>query len=62
MILLGADGKAPVQFVICWTLRAMGSGGTGQGIRIARGYGIRVYDLGNVATEQRFRSRVARRP
>ena len=24
--------------------------------------GIRVYDLGDAATEQRFRSRVARRP
>lgn len=32
-------------FVLCWTPNASGSGGTGQAIRVARAYGILVYDL-----------------
>lgn len=31
--------------VICWTPRGEGGGGTGQAIRIARGYGVPVFDL-----------------
>lgn len=34
-------------FVLCWTERALGGGGTGQAIRIARAYGVPVYDLAN---------------
>lgn len=34
-------------FVLCWTLKARGGGGTGQAIRIARTYGVPVYDLAN---------------
>ncbi len=33
------------QFVLCWTERARGGGGTGQAIRIAKAYGVPVYDL-----------------
>lgn len=32
-------------FVLCWTYKARGGGGTGQAIRIARAYGVPVYDL-----------------
>lgn len=32
-------------FVLCWTPGASGSGGTGQAIRIAKTYGVPVYDL-----------------
>lgn len=35
------------RFVLCWTPRGSGSGGTGQAIRIARAYGIPVFDLGS---------------
>ncbi len=33
-------------FVLCYTTGGRGSGGTGQAIRIANDYGIKVYDLG----------------
>lgn len=35
-------------FVLCWTPRAKAGGGTGQAIRIAKGYGVPVYDLADV--------------
>jgi hypothetical protein len=43
---LGKRLNDPVEFVICYTPKASGSGGTGQAIRIARDYNIPVYDLG----------------
>jgi hypothetical protein len=33
------------EFVVCWTPRASGSGGTGQAIRIAQRHRVRVFDL-----------------
>lgn len=33
------------EFVLCWTYGARGGGGTGQAIRIAKAYGVPVYDL-----------------
>lgn len=33
------------EFIVCWTPEGRGGGGTGQAIRIARAYGIPVYDL-----------------
>jgi hypothetical protein len=42
---LGPRLDDPVEFVLCWTPRGSGSGGTGQALRIARDRGIRVYDL-----------------
>lgn len=42
---LGADCKTPVEMVICWTPNGSGSGGTGQAIRIAKGYDIPVFDI-----------------
>lgn len=32
-------------FLVCWTPNAAGGGGTGQTIRIAKAYGVPVYDL-----------------
>ena len=48
-ILLGADGDAPVDAVVCWTPRAETVGGTGIAIRIADAHGIPVINL--AATE-----------
>lgn len=45
-IILGPDCDDPVKLVICWTPGGSASGGTGQGIRLARHYGIPVHDLG----------------
>lgn len=45
--ILGPDVTAPTlsRFVLCWTPRGEGGGGTGQAIRIAKDYGVRVFDL-----------------
>lgn len=48
--MLGLDLKTPVDFVICWTKNAEGSGGTGQAIRIARDLDIWVNDLADDTT------------
>lgn len=48
--ILGWDLKTPSQFVICWTEGGKGSGGTGQAIRIAKHYGIPVFDAGAYET------------
>lgn len=44
---LGKTLDEPVEIVICWTPEGRGGGGTGQAIRIAHHYGIRVVDLAN---------------
>lgn len=44
---LGANGDSPVEFVVCWTPKGCGGGGTGQAIRIAQARNIPVYDLGS---------------
>lgn len=38
-------GSPVSEFVICWTPYGKGGGGTGQAIRVARSYGVPVYDL-----------------
>lgn len=43
---LGYHLDDPVLFVVCWTKKGMGSGGTGQAIRIAESYKIPVFDFG----------------
>jgi len=43
---LGQDLETPSAFVICWTKKGKGSGGTGQAIRIAKAYDIPVFDMG----------------
>lgn len=51
MQVLGHDLQTHSDMVVCWTPRASGSGGTGQAIRIARAYGIPVFDI--ASEEQR---------
>lgn len=46
-IILGENLDSPVAFVLCWTPQGSGSGGTGQGLRIARAHDIPVFDLGD---------------
>ena len=43
---LGWDLNTPSEFVICWTEKGKGKGGTGQAIRIATAYNIPVFDAG----------------
>lgn len=43
--MLGVNLNEPSKFVVCWTPGAGGSGGTGQAIRIAKHFGIPVFDL-----------------
>jgi hypothetical protein len=43
---LGLDLNTPSKFIICWTKKGAGVGGTGQAIRIAHHYGIPVFDAG----------------
>lgn len=45
--ILGLDSRTPTDFVVCWTPRGSGSGGTGQAIRIAKALNIPVFDLGH---------------
>lgn len=42
---LGKDLKSPVEFIICWTKDGKSSGGTGQALRIAQAYNIKIYNL-----------------
>lgn len=44
--IFGRDFIAPSDIVLCWTPGGEGGGGTGQAIRLARGAGIPVIDLG----------------
>lgn len=43
---LGWDLETLSKFIICWTKNGKGQGGTGQAIRIAKAYGIPVFDAG----------------
>jgi hypothetical protein len=46
-IMMGEDTKYPIfpAFVVCWTKDGLASGGTGQAIRLAEAYKIKVYNL-----------------
>lgn len=44
---LGHDLESHSLFVICWTPKGKGTGGTGQAIRLARQYDIPVFDFGD---------------
>lgn len=45
--ILGGDLQSPCDFVICYTKNGNGEGGTGQALRIAKDYGIPIFDFGN---------------
>ena len=49
---LGLDLDTPSLFVICWTYKGGGTGGTGQAIRLAKACFIPVFDLGSMDVEQ----------
>lgn len=42
---LGQSLEDPVKFILCWTSDGKASGGTGQALRIAADYDIKIYNL-----------------
>ena len=44
-IILGPGQVQPVQSLVCWTPGGKGTGGTAQGFRVARVYGVPVFNL-----------------
>ena len=52
---LGKDLISPSKFVICWTPDGKASGGTGQALRIADAYDVKVFNL--FTTSARFNLR-----
>jgi hypothetical protein len=50
---LGADCESPVKFIVCYTEDGQASGGTGQALRIAADYGIKVFNLHNITVTER---------
>lgn len=62
MILFGNDINNKinyVDFVICWTKDGKDTGGTGQAIRIAEDYGIKIYNLFHKDTYDSFMQAVS---
>lgn len=55
MQVLGQDLNAPANFIACYTENGLGYGGTGQALRIARDYGIKIFDFGLETTLKEFR-------
>lgn len=55
---LGPQLDRPSDFIICWTQGGLGGGGTGQALRLAKALNIPIYDLGDPAIEDRFRSSI----
>jgi len=45
LILLGDELDEPSKFVVCWTSNGKDIGGTGLGIRVAKHYGIKTFNL-----------------
>lgn len=45
MIILGADLKTPVDFVLYWTVTGEAIGGTGLGLRIAKTFNIKTFSV-----------------
>lgn len=43
---LGKDLNTPASFIICYTPKGKGTGGTGQALRIAKDYNIPIFDAG----------------
>lgn len=56
---LGRQLDDPVDRVICWTRGALGGGGTGQAIRIARHHGIAIHDLADPRRREYWENAVA---
>jgi hypothetical protein len=62
MIMLGANGKTPVDFVVCWTktmnIYDKKVGGTGYGLRLAKERNIPIYNLACESTLNKFHERI----
>lgn len=52
---LGWDLRTLSKFIICWTKNGKGQGGTGQALRIAKAYGIPIFDVGIYRYVEEFR-------
>lgn len=57
---LGRGLDSPAAFVVCWTPRGEVAGGTGQALRIAKVYGVEVFNLADASTEEWLREAVMR--
>jgi hypothetical protein len=42
---LGYTLDVPADFIVCWTVKGLKTGGTGQALRMADDYGIPVFNL-----------------
>lgn len=60
MELMGAMYNKPSRFVVCWTPNAAEVGGTGQTLRLARKYGVQVFNLANEEHLQRILAYISR--
>jgi hypothetical protein len=62
MIMLGANGQTPVDFVVCWTptlnIYEKNIGGTGYALRLAKARKIPIYNLAHEPTRSRFEERL----
>ena len=57
-IILGHDLQSPVDFILCWTPDAKIVGGTGQALRIAKNYNIKVFNLADKEVEYYFKKMI----
>lgn len=53
--MLGKKLDEPTDLVICWTPNGSGSGGTGEALRIAKHYNIKIFDAGSYSELKQFR-------
>lgn len=51
---LGSDLQTPADMVVCWTPKALGTGGTGQALRIARAHNVPVFDIADLEQQARL--------
>ena len=52
---LGQDLNTPSEFIICYTKNGKGQGGTGQALRIAKDYQIKIFDAGAFKNVEEFK-------
>lgn len=49
---LGIDLQTPADFIVCYTEGGLMKGGTGQALRIARDYGIPIFNMGRYQSKE----------
>ena len=49
---LGPNLCQPANFILCWTPEGKVTGGTGQAMRIAKGYNIPIFNFGNMSLKE----------